>query len=222
MVARPRSARIAVGILTSSTVLAAAYSIIVAVRSAHPPRRLSAEGATAPSRAPATGRSSLPGPFAWLASTAAPTTWTDVLTFLSVSVRSPCPPGPRRRPRRSQTATLALLGSDGTISVTSTLHHAKAMSAWPAGSPSASPTSGVTAQSATQDGAVESVQSGQSLRSCVTDDYVSELGHRRFHEVACLVTTTSAGSVVVAATPSGDPAHLWTQLERAVAAYRLP
>jgi hypothetical protein len=73
--------------------------------------------------------------------------------------------------------------------------------------------------SARQDGAIESVRTGQSLRSCVTDDYLTEIGHHHFQEVACLVMTTSAGSVVVAATPTGDPAHLSTQLERAVAAY---
>jgi hypothetical protein len=73
--------------------------------------------------------------------------------------------------------------------------------------------------SASLDGAVQSVQVGQTRRSCVTDDYVTEIGHHHFHEVACLVTTVSTGGVVVAATPTGDPAHLWAQLERAVAAY---
>jgi hypothetical protein len=48
---------------------------------------------------------------------------------------------------------------------------------------------------------------------------VATIGHHHFHEVACYVMSGSVGSVVVAATPSGDPAHVWTQLERAVAAY---
>ncbi len=39
--------------------------------------------------------------------------------------------------------------------------------------------------------------------------------------VYMLALPCSAASVVVAATPSEDPAHLWSQLERAVAAYTL-
>jgi hypothetical protein len=75
------------------------------------------------------------------------------------------------------------------------------------------------AASAHKDAAVESVRVRDAVRSCVTDDYVTTVGHHRFHEVACLVVTGSTGSVVVAAIPSGDPAHVWNQLERAVAAY---
>ena len=41
----------------------------------------------------------------------------------------------------------------------------------------------------------------------------------QFQQVACYVASGSVSSVVVAATPSGDPAHVWSQLERAVAAY---
>jgi hypothetical protein len=68
---------------------------------------------------------------------------------------------------------------------------------------------------------VQSVRTAAAVRSCVTDDYVTTIGHHPFHEVACYVTSGSVSSVVVAATPSGDPAHVWTQLERAVAAYPL-
>jgi hypothetical protein len=75
--------------------------------------------------------------------------------------------------------------------------------------------------SAKKDGAVESVRTGQSLRSCITDDYVTEIAHHHFQEVACLVMSTSEVGVVVATTPSGDPAHVWRDLERAVAAYPL-
>jgi hypothetical protein len=78
---------------------------------------------------------------------------------------------------------------------------------------------GDEAVSTHQDAGVESIRIGGTLRSCVTDDYVTAVGHHGFHEVACLVTTGSNGSVVVAATPAGDPAHVWKQLERAVAAY---
>ena len=41
--------------------------------------------------------------------------------------------------------------------------------------------------SAREDGAVQSVRTGQSLRSCVTDDYVTKIGQHHFHEVACFV-----------------------------------
>jgi hypothetical protein len=69
------------------------------------------------------------------------------------------------------------------------------------------------------DAMVQSVRTAAAVRSCVTDDYVTTIGHHHFHEVACYVTSGSVGSVVVAATPSGDPAHVWNELERAAAAY---
>jgi hypothetical protein len=210
----------ALGILASSAVFAAAaYGIAVAARSTHQPRGLSAHGATASSRGPAVGRSLLPGPFAWLTSTVPPTTWTR-LTLPSGLGSLSVPPGFRAVRGDQGTATLAVLGSDrsylGYLNVTP-LQGDERLAGWAAfrlahlrgdGSISVMP-----------DGAVQSVRTGQSLRSCVTDDYVTEIGRHRFHEVACLVTTISAGSVVVAATPSGDPAHLWPQLERTVAAY---
>jgi hypothetical protein len=74
------------------------------------------------------------------------------------------------------------------------------------------------ASSAREDAAVL-VRTGSSLRSCVVDDYVTRVDGHHFHEVACLVVRHSAGSVIVAATPSGDPAHVWAVLQRAVAAY---
>ena len=70
-----------------------------------------------------------------------------------------------------------------------------------------------------EDAMVRSVRTAAAVRSCVIDDYVTTVGHHHFHEVACYVTSGSVSSVVVAATPSGDPAHVWTELERAVAAY---
>ncbi len=72
-----------------------------------------------------------------------------------------------------------------------------------------------------KDAMVQSVRTETTVRSCVIDDYVTTVDHHRFHEVACYVTSGSVGSVVVAATPSGDPAHVWNQLERSVAAYPL-
>jgi hypothetical protein len=116
--------------------------------------------------------------------------------------------------------TLALLGSDGIylgyLNVTP-LQGDERLTGW-AGFRLAH-LRGDDSISARPEGAIESVRTGQTLRSCVTADYVTEIGHHHFQEIACLVTTTSAGSVVAAATPSGDPAHLWAQLERAVAAY---
>ena len=78
---------------------------------------------------------------------------------------------------------------------------------------------GDDAVSVHEDAMVQSVRTGAAVRSCVIDDYVTTVGHHLFHEVACYVMNGSVGSVVVAATPSGDPAHVWTQLQRAVAAY---
>jgi hypothetical protein len=77
-----------------------------------------------------------------------------------------------------------------------------------------------------EDATVGSVRTAAGVRSCVVDDYVTTVGKHRFHEVACYVTSRSgrsrsASSVIVATTPTGDPAHVWTQLERAVAAYPL-
>ncbi len=70
-----------------------------------------------------------------------------------------------------------------------------------------------------EDAMVRSLRTATGARSCVTDDYVTTIGHHHFHEVACYVMSGSVSSVVVAATPSGDPAHVWTELESAVAAY---
>jgi hypothetical protein len=215
-----RSTRITIGILASSAVVAAAiYGITFAFGSAHQPRGLSTDGANAASRVPASGRSSIPGPFAWLASTAPPTTWTR-LTLPSGLGSLSVPPRFRAVGGDQGTGTFALLGSDGTylgyINVTPRQGDER-LAGWAAFR--LAHLRGDGSISARQHGAVESVRTGQSQRSCVTDDYVTEIGHHHFQEVACLVMTTSAGSVVVAATPSGDPAHLWAQLERTVAAY---
>jgi hypothetical protein len=70
-----------------------------------------------------------------------------------------------------------------------------------------------------EDAMVTALRTATGTRSCVTDDYVTTIGHHHFHEVACYVKSGSVSSVVVATTPSGDPAHVWTQLERAVATY---
>ena len=210
----------ALGILTSSAVLAAAaYGIAVAVGSAHPTSGPAAQGATASSLGHATGPASLPGPFAWLASTAPPTTWARLTLPAGLGSLS-LPPGFRAVPGDPGTASFAVLGSDGTylgyLNVTPRQGDER-LADWAAFR--LAHLRGDETISATQDGSVQSVQTANTMRSCVTDDYVTEVGHHHFHEVACLVMTTSAASVVVAATPSGDPAHLWAQVERAVAAY---
>jgi hypothetical protein len=164
-------------------------------------------------------RTLVSGPFAWLESTVPPTNWTRVTLPSGLGSLS-VPPRLRAIHGDPGTATFAYLGSGGTylayLNVTP-LQGDEGLAGW----------AGFRldhlrdddAISAREDGAVQSVRTGQSLRSCVTDDYVTKIGHHHFHEVACFVMTTSTGSVVVAATPSGDPAHVWTQLERAVAAY---
>ena len=220
---RPRSSRMALGILTSSAVLAAAaYGIAVAVGSAHPTSGPAAQGATASSLGHATGPASLPGPFAWLASTAP----ADHLGA----------PHPARRPRFALPAPSPVSvpfpaiperprsqfwARDGTylgyLNVTPRQGDERLADLRAAFR--LAHLRGDETISATQDGSVQSVQTANTMRSCVTDDYVTEVGHHHFHEVACLVMTTSAASVVVAATSSGDPAHLWAQVERAVAAY---
>jgi hypothetical protein len=78
---------------------------------------------------------------------------------------------------------------------------------------------GDNAASVREDAMVQSVRTTAAMRSCVIDDYATTVGHHQFHEVSCYVMRGSVGSVVVATTPWGDPAHVWTQLERAVAAY---
>jgi hypothetical protein len=70
-----------------------------------------------------------------------------------------------------------------------------------------------------EDATIQSVKRGSVVRSCVVDDYVTTVGHHPFHEVACFVTGSFPSSVVVASVPVGDPAHLWTELQEAVASY---
>jgi hypothetical protein len=75
------------------------------------------------------------------------------------------------------------------------------------------------ARAARVDAQTQFVRTHAALRSCVIDDYVTKVGGHHFHEVACLVVYHGTGSVIVAATPSGDPAHVFALLERAVAIY---
>src|ERR1700681_3414668 len=107
------STRLALGLLTLLAVVAAAiYGTAFAGSSAHP-KELSAHGATGSSPAADGGRSSLPGPFAWLTATAPPTTWTRLTLAAGLGSLS-VPPGFRAVRGDPGTASLALLGSDGT------------------------------------------------------------------------------------------------------------
>ena len=159
------------------------------------------------------------GPFGWLASTSPPATWTRLAVPSGLGIVS-SPPGFRRLQGDPGTLTLVLLNSAGNylgyINVTPHQGH-ETLQDWAAFR--LTHLRGEDAASAHEDAMVQSVRTAATLRSCVIDDYVTTVGHHHFHEVACDVTNGSVSSVVVAATPSGDPAHVWTQLERAVAAY---
>jgi hypothetical protein len=169
---------------------------------------------------PSAPRGSAPqGPFAWLRQTSLPRGWTQLDGSSSVGPL-PVPPGFHAVAGDPGTLTAALFGPGGAylgyLNATPRqgdeqlqgwarfrLEHLR----------------GDDARSAHEDAAVEHVQSGNQLRSCIVDDYVTRTDGHHYHEVACLVEQHSAGSVIVAAAPSGDPAHVWAVLERAVAAY---
>jgi hypothetical protein len=159
------------------------------------------------------------GSFGWLASTAPPATWVRLTVPSGLGTLS-SPPGFRIVDGDPGTLSVAQLNSAGTylgyLNVTPR-QGPETLQDWPAFR--LTHLGGDDAVSVHEDAAVRSVPTAAALRSCVVDDYVTTAGHHRYHEVACYVTVGSVSSVVVAATPSGDPGHVWTQLERAVAAY---
>ena len=57
--------------------------------------------------------------------------------------------------------------------------------------------------------------------ACVIDDYVTQVGHKPFHEIACFVEGPHTGSVVVVATPPKSWASYAVPLERVISAYRV-
>jgi hypothetical protein len=157
--------------------------------------------------------------FAWLASSSRPPTFRSVRVPFGLGNLS-VPPGFRPVEADPGALSVALFGSNGAyLGFLNATPRADGefLHGWAAFR--LAHLHGDEAVSAHQDAAVESIRIGRTVRSCVTDDYVTTVGHHPFHEVACLVTTGSNDSVVVAATPAGDPAHVWKQLERAVAAY---
>jgi hypothetical protein len=159
------------------------------------------------------------GPFAWLEQTSVPKGWTQLHGTSSVRPL-PVPPGFRAVAGDRGTLTAVLFGPGGTylgyLNATPR-QGGERLQGWPEFR--IEHLRGDDARSAREDTAAQLVRTGTALRSCVVDDYVTRVGHHHFHEVACLVVQNSAGSVIVAATPSGDPAHVWVLLQRAVAAY---
>ncbi len=198
-------------------VLVAAASIGSAV---WPVSKAQAVGATKASTAHSeSASSSTLGSFGWLASTTPPAAWARLTVPSGLGTLS-SPPGFRTVDGDPGTLSVALRNSAGTylgyLNVTPHQGH-ETLQDWAAFR--LSHLVGDDAVSIHDDATVQSVRTAAALRSCVIDDYVTTIDHHHFHEVACYVTRGSVSSVVVAATPSGDPAHVWTQLERAVAAY---
>jgi hypothetical protein len=159
------------------------------------------------------------GSFSWLASTTPPATWARLTVPSGIGTVS-SPPGFRTVDGDPGTLSVALRNSAGTylgyLNVTPR-QGPEMLQGWAVFR--LSHLLSDDAVSVHEDAMVQSVRTAEAVRSCVIDDYVTTVGHHHFHEVACYVMMGSVGSVVVAATPSGDPAHVWTQLERAVAAY---
>ena len=159
------------------------------------------------------------GSFAWLASTTPPATWARLAVPSGLGTLS-SPPGFRTVPGDPGTLSVALLSAGGTYLgyLNVTPHQGdETLQDWAAFRLSHLREDDTV--SVHEDAMVRSVRTAAGVRSCVADDYVTTIGHHHFHEVACDVMSGSGSSVVVAATPSGDPAHVWSELESALAAY---
>jgi hypothetical protein len=210
------SPRLVIGIV-SAVVLVAAASIGSAVWPASKAQAVSATEASMGNLRSAS--STTLGAFGWLASTTPPATWARLTVASGLGTLS-SPPGFRRVDGDPGTLSVALRNSAGTylgyLKCHSHQDH-ETLQEWAAFR--LSHLLGDDAISVHEDATVNSVRTAAALRSCVIDDYATTIGHHHFHEVACYVTSGSVSSVVVAATPSGDPAHVWNQLERTVVAY---
>ncbi len=211
------SPRLVIGIVSAALLVAVAAGIGLAAQPASKARAADATKASSAHSGSVT--SATLGSFSWLESTTPPATWLR-LTVPSGLGTVPSPPGFRTVDGDPGTLSLALRNSTGTylgyLNVTPR-QGTETLQNWAAFR--LTHLRGDDAVSVHEDASVESVRTATGVRSCVIDDYVTTVGHHHFHEVACYVMRGSAGSVVVAATPSGDPAHVWTQLERSVAAY---
>ena len=157
--------------------------------------------------------------FGWLASTTPPPTWTRLAVPSGLGTLS-SPPGFRDVETDPGTLSVALRNAVGTYLgyLNVTPHESdETLKDW--AQFRLSHLLDDDAVSVHEDARITALRTATGTRSCVTDDYVTTIGHHHFHEVACYVMSGSVSSVVVAATPSGDPAHVWTELERAVASY---
>ncbi len=202
------SRRRVIGIV-SAVVLVAAASIGLAGWPAS-----KAQAGARPRQARVTSRSARSltlGSFGWLASTTPPATWARLTVPSGLGTLS-SPPGFRAVDGDPGTLSLALLNSAGTYLgyLNVTPHQGdETLQDWTAFR--LSHLRDDDAVSVHEDAAVQSVQTAAAVRSCIIDDYVTTVDHHHFHEVACYVTSGSVSSVVVAATPAGDPAHVWTR-----------
>jgi hypothetical protein len=213
------SPRRLLGIVSTVVLVAVAAGIGWAV---HPGAKTRAADRTRATTAhPRSASSSTLQSFGWLESTTPPASWVRLIVPSGLGTLS-SPPGFRTVDGDPGTLSVALLNSAGTylgyLNVTPR-QGPETLQDWPAFR--LTHLGGDDAVSVHEDAAVRSVRTAAAVRSCVVDDYVTTAGHHQYHEVACYVTSGSVGSVVVAATPSGDPGRVWTQLERAVAAYPL-
>jgi hypothetical protein len=211
------SRRLIVGIVSAALLVAVA--VVIGLATQPPPGARAADAPKASGAHLGSVTSVTLGSFGWLESTKPPETWLR-LTAPSGLGTVPSPPGFRSVDGDPGTLSVALRNSTGTylgyLNITPR-QGAETLQDWAAFR--LTHLRDDDAVSVHEDATVESVRTATGVRSCVIDDYVTVVGHHHFHEVACYVMRGSAGSVVVAATPSGDPAHVWTQLERAVAAY---
>ncbi len=204
-------------VIVSALLVAAGAGIGFAVQPAS--RARAADATKATTAHTGLGSSATLGSFGWLASTRPPATWAR-LTVPSGLGTLPSPPGFRTVGGDPGTLSVALRNSGGTylgyLNVTPR-QGSETLQDWVAFR--LTHLRDDDAVSVHEDAMVQSFRTVAAMRSCVIDDYVTTVDHHQFHEVACYVMRGAVGSVVVAATPSGDPAHVWTQLERAVAAY---
>ncbi len=209
-----------IGIVSAIVLVAAAVGIAGAVQPQAKARAASPTKAT--KTIPGTigsASSATLGSFDWLASTTAPASWARLTVPSGLGTLS-SPPGFRTVDGDPGSLSVALLNSTGTylgyINVTPR-QAPETLRNW--ATFRTTHLLGDDAVSVHEDAMVQSVPTATTVRSCLTDDYVTTVGHHQFHEVACYVMNGPVGSVVVAATAAGDPAHVWIQLQRAVAAY---
>ena len=206
------------GIVSAVALVATAPSVGAAVR---PSPKTQAGVTTTPTTRTSHSVSASVRSFGWLASTTPPITWTKLAAPSRLGILS-SPPGFRTVEGDRGSLSLALLSAGGTylgyLNVTPRQGN-ETLRDWAAFRLSHLLRDDAT--SVHKDGMVSSLRTANGARSCVTDDYVTTIGHHHFHEVACYVIRNSVSGVVIGATPSGDPAHVWSELETAIAAYPL-